>query len=318
MTDARTRRERLTGCYVTVPTMFRDDDLEVDLAAIEGHIRFLLGGGLRTGNAVVLAGGAAGDFSTMTFDERVAVAEAVVQGADGKIPVVFGAQTTSTRELVALAKAAERVGAEYIQVSPPYYFAPTEDDFYEYVVAAAEAADVGIIVYNTFWTSSNVSLEIIERLVELQNVVGLKWSAPSASFMSFQRAIVQFADRLSIIDNHGSYITSHILGSRGIEVHPANYFPEWGARLWALLESKKYEEAEREAVRVLLPFYVIWEEMTKYTTGDGYLDKLCMELVGVGSSRCRPPTRDVRDQFREKVRDMLMQCGVPGVLPKAA
>ena len=318
MTDAQTRRNRLTGCYVTVPTMFRDDDLEIDFSAIKGHMRFLLDGGLRTGNAVVLAGGAAGDFSTMTFDERVAVAEAIVQEADGRIPVVFGAQSTSTRELVALAKAAERIGAEYIQVSPPYYFAPTEGDFYEYLVAAAEAANVGIIVYNTFWTSSNVSLEIIERLIELQNVVGLKWSTPSASFMSFQRAIVQFANRLSIIDNHGSYVTSHMLGARGIEVHPANYFPQWGAHMWELLENKKYEEAEREAVRVLLPFQAIWEEMSKHTSGDGYLDKLCMELVGLGSSRCRPPTRDVRDQFREKVRDMLVQCGVPRVLPRAA
>ena len=316
MTDIETRRARLRGCYVTIPTMFRDEDLEVDFAGMRRHVRFLLDGGLRTGNAVVLAGGAAGDFSTMTFDERVAVAEAVVEEADGRIPVVFGAQTTSTRELVALAKAAERVGAEYIQVSPPYYFAPTEGDFYEYLVAAAEAADVGIIVYNTFWTSSNVSLEIVERMTELENVVGLKWSTPTPSFMAFERAVVQFADRLSVIDNQGSYITSHMLGARGLEIHPCNYWPQWGARMWELLENKQYEEVERETIRVIMPFYVIWEEMSKYTSGDGYLDKLCMELVGLGSSRCRPPTRDVRDQFREQVRDMLLQCGVPGVTPR--
>ena len=121
-----------------------------------------------------------------------------MEEADGRIPVVFGAQTASTRELVALAKAAERVGAEYIQVSPPYYFAPTEGDFYEYLVAASEAADVGIIVYNTFWTSSNVSLEIVERMIKLENVVGLKWSTPTLSFMAFERAVVQFADRLRL------------------------------------------------------------------------------------------------------------------------
>ena len=85
-------RERLTGCYVTVPTMFRDDaDLSVDLDATRRHVRFLIEGGLTDGNAIMLAGGAAGDFSTMTFEERVAVAGAVVDegcrsgsGRDGR------------------------------------------------------------------------------------------------------------------------------------------------------------------------------------------------------------------------------------------
>ena len=54
--------------------------------------------------------------------------------------------------------------------------------------------------------------------------------------------------------------------------------------------------------------------MFQYTGGDGYLDKLCMELVGLPSSRCRPPTRDVRDEFRERARQMLIESGVPGVV----
>jgi hypothetical protein len=41
-----------------------------------------------------------------------------------------------------------------------------------------------------------------------------------------------------------------------------------------------------------------------------------MELVGLPSSRNRPPTRDVRDLFREKARQMLIDCGVPNVLPR--
>jgi hypothetical protein len=57
----------------------------------------------------------------------------------------------------------------------------------------------------------------------------------------------------------------------------------------------------------------LWAEMEEFTGGDGYLDKLCMELVGRGSSRCRPPTRDVRERFRERAREMLSLCGVPGI-----
>ena len=38
-------------------------------------------------------------------------------------------------------------------------------------------------------------------------------------------------------------------------------------------------------VREAMPFYKLWVEIEKtYTRGDGYLDKLCMELVGLDSS----------------------------------
>ena len=129
--DQDTLRERLYGCYVTIPTMFNDDDeMSVNLDGIRQHVEFLIDGGIRTGTGVLLACGAAGDFSSMSFDERVTVAGVVVDQAAGRVPVILGAQTTSTRELIALARAAEDVGAEYIQVSPPYYFAHTEGDFY--------------------------------------------------------------------------------------------------------------------------------------------------------------------------------------------
>jgi dihydrodipicolinate synthase/N-acetylneuraminate lyase len=294
--------------------MFGDGELELDLPAIRRHVQFLRDGGIDEGTGVLLAGGAAGDFSTMTFAERLQVAETVIEAADGKIPVAMGAQTTSTRELVELARAAERLGADYIQVSPPFYFGHTEQDFFEFVTAAAEATDVGIIVYNTYWTSTGVSTNMVERLVEIPNMIGLKWATDDTGRMTFEHVVSHFSDRLSIIDNQNRFLTSHILGARCIELHICNHWPQFGVRLWQLLEEQKYVEAQQEMIRVILPFMQLWAEMEQHTNGDGYLDKLCMELVGLDSSRCRPPTRDVRDKFREKARQMLMQCETPGVV----
>ena len=310
MDQARARR-RLEGCYVTVPTMFRDEDLELDLPAQRRAVRFLVDGGIREGTGVLLAGGAAGDFMTMSLTERAKVAETIVDEANGEIGVVMGAQTTSTRELVELARTAEKVGAEFIQVSAPFYFAHSEEDFYEYVMAAAEAADVGLILYNTFWTSIGVSTDLVDRLLDVPNFIALKWSVPAASHMGFERLVEQYRERLHIIDNDSRFVSTHIVGARGIELHTANYWPQFGVRLWQLLEEGQYVEAQREMMRVVSPFFELWFEMMEYTGGDGYLDKLCMELVGVGSSRCRPPTRDVREKYGEKARRMLDRCGVP-------
>jgi dihydrodipicolinate synthase/N-acetylneuraminate lyase len=312
--DFTIARNRLEGCYITVPTMFRDPDLSLDLTATQRNVRFLLERGIDETSGTLLAGGAAGDFSTMTFDERLAVAEAIVTEADGRVPVAMGAQTTSTIELKRLARAAERIGAEFIQVSCPFYFTHTEEDFFEYVAAAAGAADIGIIIYNTFWTSAAVSFKTVERLCEIPNVVGLKWATPRTDAMEFEDVVSHFSGRLTIIDNHLLFAMSHMLGARAFEVHLANYWPEWGIKLIDNLEAGRHVDVQRALVREAMPFYKLWVEIEKtYTSGDGYLDKLCMELVGLDSSRCRPPTRDIRDKYRERCRQMLIETGVPRV-----
>jgi 4-hydroxy-tetrahydrodipicolinate synthase len=312
--DFERAKKRLEGCYITVPTMFRDPELELDLAATRRNVRFLIDNGITEKYGTLLAGGAAGDFSAMTFDERLKVAEAVVSESAGRLPVAMGAQTTSTLELKRLAKAAAELGAEFIQVSCPFYFTHTEEDFFEYVAAAAGAADIGIIIYNTFWTSAAVSFKTVERLCEVPNVVGLKWATPRTDAMEFEDVVSHFSGRLTIIDNHLLFAMSHMLGARAFEVHLANYWPEWGIKLIDDLNSGRHTDVQRALVREAMPFYKLWVEIEKtYTSGDGYLDKLCMELVGLDSSRCRPPTRDIRDKYRERCRQMLIQTGVPRV-----
>ncbi len=286
------------------------------MPAIRRHVGWLMERGIDDRYGTFLAGGAAGDFSTMTFDERVEVAATVVEAADGRVPVAMGAQTTSTMELRRLAKAAAGLGAEFIQVSCPFYFLHTEEDFFEYIAEAAAAADIGIIVYNTFWTSAAVSFRLIERVIEIPNVVGLKWACPRTDAMEFEDVVSTFADRLTIIDNHLMFAMSAMLGARAFEVHLCNYWPEWGIRLIDAVEAGRWQEIQLMLVREAMPFYKLWVEIEKtFTSGDGYLDKLCMELVGLSSSRCRPPTRDVRDLYREPCRAMMLETGVPGVLP---
>ena len=45
--DFEILKKRLEGCYVTVPTMFRDPDLELDLEATRSHVRFLMERGIK-------------------------------------------------------------------------------------------------------------------------------------------------------------------------------------------------------------------------------------------------------------------------------
>ncbi len=309
-------KKKLEGCYVTIPTPFDDTgDMPVNESALRQYVRFLIDSGLNGDYATLLAGGAAGDFSTMSFEERIRVAEVVIDEAGGAVPIAMGAQTTSTLELVRLAKAAKRIGADFIQVSCPFYFAHTEADFEAYIRAAAEAEpELGIIIYNTFWTSQNLSFAMVERLAEIPNIVGLKWAAPRTDAMEFEDVCSHFSDRFTIIDNNLFFGMSAMpsMGAKAFEVHHCNFWPEWGIKLIDEVRAGNYAEITRMLVQEGMPFYKLWVEIeSDFTSGDGYLDKLCMELIGLPSSRCRPPTRDIREKYRDQTHAMMAAIGVP-------
>jgi dihydrodipicolinate synthase/N-acetylneuraminate lyase len=314
--DPAVLREKLEGCYVTIPTPFADEpDLPVSERTLRTYVRFLIDNGLTAKYATLLAGGAAGDFSTMSFDERIRVGEIVADEVAGRVPLAFGGQTTSTRELVKLAKAAKSMGFDFLQVSCPFYFTHTEADFEEFVGEAARAApDLGIIVYNTFWTATHVSYGMVSRLAQIPNIVGLKWAAPRTDAMEFEDVTSHFSHRFTIIDNnlYFPYSAMPSLGARAFEVHLCNYWPEWGLKLIDEVKAQNYAKIARMMVREAMPFYKLWVRIEKeYTSGDGYLDKLCMELVGLPSSRCRPPTRDIREAYRGQALEMMKETGVP-------
>jgi dihydrodipicolinate synthase/N-acetylneuraminate lyase len=307
-------KKDLEGLYITIPTLFNDPDMSINEDGIRQHVSFLKSNGINRQNAVLLAGGAAGDFSTMSFEERVRVA-GIVKEAAGDIPVAVGAQTTSTMELQRLAQAAEEIGASFIQVSCPFYFNHTQDDFYEHILAVSRSAKIGLIIYNTFWTSAEVSFGMVERLIEIPQVVGLKWATKRSVAMEFEDVVQTFSSKLTVIDNDLLFPISHMLGAKAFEVHLCNHWPEWGVKLLATLDKGDYKKVELDMIKEALPYYRLWKKIEQtYTVGDGFVDKLCMELIGLPSSRCRPPTRDIREQYREEARQMLIQCGTPRVI----
>jgi len=251
----------------------------------------------------------------MSFDERLLLAKEGSKIVNERVPIALGGQTTNTQELEKLAYIAKDYGYDFLQVSCPFYFKHTEDDFIEYVRAASSAADgVGIILYNTFWTSTSVSNQLIEKIKDLPNIVGLKWATPRTDAMEFEDVTSTYSGRFTIIDNNllFPYSAMEPLNARAFEVHMCNFWPEWGAKLIKQVENKNFEEIARMMVEEAMPFYKLWVEIeTNYTSGDGYLDKLCMELVGLPSSRCRPPTRDMREKYRQRALDYMKKIKVP-------
>ena len=62
----------------------------------------------------------------------------------------------------------------------------------------------------------------------------------------------------------------------------------------------------------IMPFYKLWTSIeSEYTSGDGYLEKLCMKLIGLPSIRYSPLTWDILNRYRKKKGEMMEKTGVP-------
>jgi 4-hydroxy-tetrahydrodipicolinate synthase len=300
---------RLRGCYLALPTLFTTD-LSLNLAGMRRHVRFLIEHGLCEGNATLLVNGANGEFPMLTLDERKQTAETVVDEANGRIAVIVGAQTSSTREAIQIAQHAQDIGAAALQVSPPYYFTPTDDDVYEYVAAIARAAPyVGIVFYTTYWLGYKPTLAMLERLAEIPQVACVKWG--SSDLLDYQFVLLHLSNKLGIIDNQVMPVYNQMMGGSGVNVHPALLWPEWGLRIWSLLGSRDWEGAQAEVARVLLPYYDIMGDIWKTHAGEGNVEKMGLELLGMDGGPSRPPMRPLPPMHKERLRQYCLEVGLP-------
>src|SRR5207244_10505145 len=103
------------------------------------------------------------------------VIAAVCEQARGRIKVMAGTGSNSTREAIRLTKAAKKAGADGALMVGPYYNKPTQEGYFKHFAAVAEAADLPIVLYNIPGrTGSNILPETIARLARLPQVVAVK------------------------------------------------------------------------------------------------------------------------------------------------
>jgi 4-hydroxy-tetrahydrodipicolinate synthase len=249
----------------------------------------------------------------LTVQERKGVAKAIFDAADGRAPVLVGAQDTNPSVSLELARFADEIGAYGIQLAPTYYYHPSDDDVLRWFRTVHDATDrIAIMVYNTWWHGYNMSFEVIEHLTELERVVSLKWSTPDGG-RTYAKGVALFADRLAVVDNQGLQVLTHMLGGTGYITHLATVWPEHDLALWDRMESGDFVTAFSEFQRVNWPWLDFRVKMGGRTGGESNTVKAGLELRGRPGGPCRPPTRVLDAQERAELREILISIGVPDV-----
>jgi 4-hydroxy-tetrahydrodipicolinate synthase len=161
---------RPEGVFAVTVTPFHDDE-SLDLTRLQSHIEFLVASGV---HGLVVAGGT-GEYVSLSMDERKQVIACAIDVVDGRIPVVAGALSPGTRDVIEIGEYAAGKGAAGLLVLPPYYVRPSLEGIVAHYKAIAAGTGLSLIAYNNpgriGW---QMDVLAIEAIAGVPGVVGLK------------------------------------------------------------------------------------------------------------------------------------------------
>ena len=162
---------QLRGCGTALVTPFRQDG-SVDEAAL----RNLVAWQVESGTDFLVPCGTTGETPTLSHEEWLKVIDLTIEVVAGRVPIVAGATSNSTRDAVEKAKeVAARPGVDAILTASPYYNKPTQEGQYRHFRAISDAIDKPILLYNVPGrTGANLEPATLARLAEVQHILGVK------------------------------------------------------------------------------------------------------------------------------------------------
>src|ERR1700758_1372045 len=120
------------GIYTAIVTPF-DRAGEIDEATFRKLVDFQMSAGV----AGLLVAGGSGEYVSLTVAERKRLVDIALDQAAGRIPIIVGALSPSTREVQEMARHADAAGAAAVLVLPPYYIKPSAAGIFEHFARVA-------------------------------------------------------------------------------------------------------------------------------------------------------------------------------------
>jgi 4-hydroxy-tetrahydrodipicolinate synthase len=198
--------------------------------------------------------GTSAEFASFTADERLAVTSAVVDRANGRVPVVVNVSDASTRGAIRHACAARAAGADAIAATPPYYYPHSQDELLDHYRRIRSAVDLPLFIYNIPQTVKvRVELRTAVTLASESTVVGMKdsqndleWFRQLTLFAS-DRGITfsAFAGTRYLID------AGMLAGAVGAIPSIANAFPELAVDAYEAVVGKDFERSNAQEQQIM-------------------------------------------------------------------
>jgi 4-hydroxy-tetrahydrodipicolinate synthase len=279
------------GVMPAITTCF-DKDLQVDHAFIAEHCRWLLDNGC---NGIVSLG-SLGEGATLSFDEKLQILRTCVRAVNGDALLVASISALSTREAVALAKAAADAGCDALMVLPPYVYQGDWREMKTHIAAVFEATPLSCMLYNNpiAYGTDFLPEQIQELAIEYENLEAVKESSADVRRVSSIRALV--GNRIEICVGVDDAIVEGIgVGATGWIAGLANALPRESVELFNYAIN-----GERDPAFGLYRWFL---PLLRMDTVPNFVQliKLVQTEVGRGNPRVRPPRLELVGYELERV-----------------
>jgi 4-hydroxy-tetrahydrodipicolinate synthase len=178
--------------------------------------------------------GTTGESATLSHDEHHRVVEVCIDAVEGRVPVIAGAGSNSTREALRLTRHAKEAGADGALLITPYYNKPTQEGLYRHYSHIAANVDIPIVMYNVpSRTGTNLLPETVARLAEVPNIVGVKEA--TADMRQVSRIVQLCGDSVAVVSGDDFTVLPLLaVGGKGVISVVSNIAP---ADMAALVDS---------------------------------------------------------------------------------
>jgi 4-hydroxy-tetrahydrodipicolinate synthase len=286
------------GSFTALVTPFKGDAVD------EGAFRDLVEWQIAEGTNGLVPVGTTGESPTLSHAEHKQVVEWCIDQAKGRVPVVAGAGSNSTREAIELAKHADEAGADAVLVVTPYYNKPTQEGLYQHFKAINDAIGIPIIMYNIPARSViDMTVDTMKRLYELKNIAGVKDATANMVRISEQRAAMgEGFNQLSGEDGTALGFMAH--GGHGCISVTSNVAPRLCAEFQGACLRGDYAAA-LELQDKLMPLH----QKLFIETSPAPI-KYALSVIGKISETLRLPMVPIGEKSKAAVRDAMVHAGL--------
>lgn len=253
----------------------------------------------------ILVLGSNGEFFGLNHEQQQRAITITIDHVKGRVPVYIGIGAISTRECIKLARMAEEKEAQAITILPPMFLRPNEDELYEHFRAVAESTSLPVLLYNNpDRVGTNISANLIERLADIPNIVGVKDSSGDLTLTA--EYIRRTRDRgFKVMAGRDVMILgSLVYGAVGCVASTANIVPALVVKIY-----EKYREGDLKGA--LEAQYELAPLRMAFNLGSfPVATKDAANLIGLGVGNPIKPNISCSEADVMKIKDILRDLGV--------
>ena len=274
--------EKLDGVIVATALPYAEDasapaGLRPDLDNFAEHCRWLVDNGCRG----VGPNGSLGEYSSLTDDERRAVARTAIEAVGDDGVVVIGVHGVGAHQARAWAEKAAEDGADGVLCLPPTMYRANRGEVVHHFTEVAKAGLPVMVYNNPHDTKVDLTPDLLAEIAQIENIVAVK------EFSGDVRRILEIREQapdLAVIAGADDLtLEALLMGATGWFAGFPNVFPKESVRLYDLAVQGKLEEARALYEPLVAAFR--WDSRTEFVQAIKY----GMDYVGRYGGPCRPP-----------------------------